>query len=179
MEFSFFSGLGCPKFFPLPPNGVYRFKRGSRQRMEKGPLCAACRDVYLCMWPAGLLGHPSRWCVPGGCCDPRDVTAWASPHLERRCHFGLKWFKHFNKFGVTQVVEFFVALFSPKSSSAPAAGSALTVLLVVRGAEGLVEDLGLSEVLLGVSSVQAPSALPSHRAGYRGLVECGSGMLEG
>lgn len=48
----------------------------------------------------GPLGHPSTffaaWFVPGGCCDPQGcpcATARPSPHLERRCHFGVKQFK--------------------------------------------------------------------------------------
>lgn len=147
MEFSFFSGLGCPKFFFLYLQTAFI---GLKRAADKGWRRAHYVQLAGTCIPAcglqGLLGHPSNffaaWFVPGGCCDPQNVTAWASPHLERRCPFGLKWFKHFNKFGVTQVVEFFTALFSPKSSSAPAAGSALIVLLVLGGAEVVVEDLG-------------------------------------
>lgn len=51
-------------------------------------LHVACRDCW---------GTPAASLQLGLCqgvaVTPRDVTVWASPHLERRCHFGVKQFK--------------------------------------------------------------------------------------
>lgn len=90
-----FQGLGRPKYLLLYLQTAFiGLKRGSRQRRERGPLCTACRDMDPCTWPAGTVGTPQQLGLYQGLAvTPRDVTAWAFSHLERRCHLGVKGFK--------------------------------------------------------------------------------------
>lgn len=94
MEFSFFSGVGCPKFFLLYLQTAFIGLKGAA---DKGWRRAHCVQLAGTCLPArglrGLLGHPSNffaaWFVPGRCCDPQGChclcTSPSKEELPRWC----------------------------------------------------------------------------------------------
>lgn len=103
MEFSFFSRLGCPKFFLLYLQREFIGLKGDAHKGQRKALYAqlaqtrihhAAGDERVCAQELqGPLGHPSThfaaWFVPGRCCDPQGCHCLGSTGASSSCCLGI------------------------------------------------------------------------------------------